>query len=57
MYVDDEDHEEYVKAAGAYDDWFHVQPVDSEEVWLARWRRDLARPTYRIGGRNWDSGS
>ena len=32
------------------DDWFHVRPVDSEEVWLARWRRDLALPSYRIGG-------
>ena len=50
MSVDGEDHEEYVKAVRTCDAWFHVRPVDSEDVWIARWRKDLGKPTYRIGG-------
>ena len=50
MHDDAENHEEYVRALPRNKEWFHVRPVNSEEVWLARWRRDLGRPTYRPGG-------
>jgi len=50
MHDDGEDHEELVKALRARDDWFHVRPVDSEDVWLARWRPEVSLPTYRVGG-------
>ena len=47
---DDEDHEEYARALPKCHDWFHVRPVNSEEVWLARWQRELGQVTYRQGG-------
>jgi len=45
MHDEAEDHEEYVRALARHNDWFHVHPVNSEEVWLARWRRELGRVT------------
>ena len=47
---DDEDHEEYTRALPKFNDWFHVRPVNSEEVWIARWQRELGQVTYRQGG-------
>ena len=50
MHDDGEDHEVLVKALRTRVGWFHVRPVDSEDVWLARWRPEVSVPTYRIGG-------
>ena len=50
MHDEAEDHEEYVRALRARNGWFHVRPVHSEEVWRARWRREVGRVTYRLGG-------
>ena len=50
MSLEGSDHEEYLPAVKVSDKWFHVRPVDGEEVWRVRWRHDLARATYRPGG-------
>ena len=50
MHDDAENHEEYVRALSKNKEWFHVRPVGSEEVWLARWRPEEGRVTYRLGG-------
>ena len=47
---DDGDHEKYVRALPKFNDWFHARPVKSKEVWIARWRPELGRVTYREGG-------
>ena len=29
---------------------FRIRPVDTDDVWNVRWRRDPTRPSYRYGG-------